>query len=314
MLKIVYAGTPEFAVPGLEALLHSEHRVLAVYTQPDRPAGRGRKLQPSPVKRLALAHGIEVCQPQNFKSTAEVERLRGFDADLMVVAAYGLLLPASILAAPRLGCVNIHASLLPRWRGASPIQQAILAGDAESGITLIKMDEGLDTGDMIARRALTIGPGWSAGELHDALAPLGAELLLETLVDLSAALRRAQPQDDTRATFAPRLTKRQAQVDWQKPAELLEREVRAFNPWPVSFTVWQGQSLRLWRAHAEYDTVDEAPGRIVGHDRHGIRVSCGEGVLIVTELQFPGRKRCGAAEALNSKDLTGERLGEFDGQ
>ena len=309
MLNIIYAGTPEFAVPALESLIGSDHRVVAVYSQPDRPAGRGRKLQQSPVKVCALEHGLPVLQPEDLKSRDEQQRLSELDADLMVVAAYGLLLPGEVLDAPRLGCVNIHASLLPRWRGASPIQQAILAGDECSGVTLMKMDRGLDTGDMILRRSLPIEPHWNAGQLHDALAPLGAELLLEALADLEAALQQAEVQDDDDATYAPRLTKQQAEVDWNKPLDVLLREIRAYNPWPVSFTFLEKDSLRLWCARASDLREAALPGTVVAHDRQGVHVSCADGVLQVTELQFAGRKRCSAAQALNAADLGGAVLG-----
>ena len=309
MLRIVFAGTPEFAVPALEALVQSEHRIVAVYTQPDRPAGRGRKLQASPVKDCALAHGLPVRQPLNFKTAEEVDSLVALRADLMVVAAYGLLLPVGVLQAPRLGCVNIHASLLPRWRGASPIQQAILAGDRESGVTLMKMAEGLDTGDMIASRVVAIRDDWTAGDLHDALAPLGAELLLENLDQIEAALAQARVQDEAQANYAPRLHKSQARVDWHKPLDELLREVRAFNPWPVSFTTIDGQNLRLWRAQAADGVSGGEPGEVVAHDARGVFVACADAVMQVTELQFAGRNRCSAAQALNARDLTGSRLG-----
>jgi len=309
MLNIIYAGTPEFSVPALESLLRSDHRVVAVYTQPDRPAGRGRKLQQSPVKTCALERGLPVQQPSNFKSADDLHRLQQYNADIMVVAAYGLLLPSAVLEAPRLGCVNIHASLLPRWRGASPIQQAILAGDECSGVTLMKMDTGLDTGDMILRRSLPIDPGWNAAQLHDALAPLGAELLLESLQDIEQALLQAEPQDEAGATYAPRLSKQQAEVDWNKPLEILLREIRAFNPWPVSFTFLQQNSIRLWCARASRYRDPGSPGKVVAHDNEGGHVSCADGVLRVTELQFAGRKRCSAAQALNAADLSGCVLG-----
>ena len=309
MTRIIYAGTPEFAVPALEALLRDGREVVAVYTQPDRPAGRGRRLSPSPVKQAALEAGLAVFQPPNFKAEADLLQLRGHQADLMVVAAYGLLLPAAVLETPRLGCVNIHASLLPRWRGASPIQQAILAGDAESGISLMKMDTGLDTGDVILRRAIAIDPDWSAAQLHDALAPLGADLLLEALTDLDAALERAEAQDDSGATYAPRLVKGQAEVDWNKPAARILREIRAYNPWPVSFSHWRDEPVRLWRAAASDIYPAEAPGEVVAHDREGVYVSCADAVIRVTELQFAGRKRASAAQALNAVDLAGCRLG-----
>jgi len=309
MLKIVYAGTPDFAVAALEALAGSEHSLSAVYTQPDRPAGRGRKPQPSPVKLCALEHGIAVRQPVNFKNAAEIAALEALQADLMVVAAYGLLLPAAVLDAPRLGCINLHASLLPRWRGASPIQQAILAGDRRTGITLMKMDTGLDTGDMIACREIEIDSLWSAGELHDALAPLAAELLMNTLPGIESALAAAEPQDDSLASYAPRLDKRQAEVDWSKSREQLLREVRAYNPWPVSYTRFDDDNLRLWRAADGGDGDGGRPGEVVAHDRSGVFVRCGDGILQLTELQFAGRRRCDAAQALNARDLTGVLFG-----
>jgi methionyl-tRNA formyltransferase len=310
MLKIIYAGTPEFAVPALQALAQSEHQLLAVYTQPDRPAGRGRKLQASPVKALALDYDLPVYQPENFRSAQDLDALVGLKADLMIVAAYGLLLPPTVLAAPRLGCINIHASLLPRWRGASPIQQAILAGDSHSGVTLMKMERGLDSGAMIASCGIEIDPDWSTGDLHDALAPLGAGLLMESLGDIESALQNAREQDETQVTYAPRLVKQQAEVDWEKPLQQLLREVRAFNPWPVSYSFIEDQNLRLWRAQAgRHDTVGQ-PGEVVLHDKTGVYVRCGDGVLQVTELQFAGRNRCDAAQALNARNLTASRLGK----
>lgn len=309
MLKLIYAGTPEFALPALAELLRSEHQVVAVYTQPDRPAGRGRRLQPGPVKQLALEHGLCVYQPPDFKFAGALEQLRRLDADLMVVAAYGLLLPPAVLDTPRLGCINIHASLLPRWRGASPIQQAILAGDEETGITLMQMEAGLDSGPIVEQRALAIDTDWSAGELHDRLAPLGAELLREALGDIETALAGAHPQDASLVTYAPRLEKQQAEIDWNRsPAQLL-REIRAFNPWPVSYSCIDGASLRLWRARVASGGIAQTPGQVIAHDRQGVYVSCAGGVLQVTELQFAGRKRCSAAEALNGRNLTGCRLG-----
>jgi methionyl-tRNA formyltransferase len=310
MLNIIYAGTPEFAVPALASLLRSDHRVVAVYTQPDRPAGRGRKLQQSPVKTFAREHDLPVCQPVDFNARAEVDVLNSFNADLMVVAAYGLLLPSAVLSAPRLGCVNIHASLLPRWRGASPMQQAILAGDEHSGVTLMKMDEGLDTGAMIATRRVAIEPTWSAAELHDVLAPLGAELLLESIDNIESAIQQAQIQDESRVTYAPRLTKRQAEIDWGKPVAELLREIRAFNPWPVSYTCLDDDNVRIWCARPSTDVEKKLPGVVVAHDTLGVFVSGADGVLQVTELQFAGRNRCSAAQALNARNLCGCLLGK----
>jgi len=309
MLKIIFAGTPEFAVPALQALLQGKHRVIAVYTQPDRPARRGRKLQASSVKSCALEHRLPIYQLPNFKSAEAVDQLVGLQADIMVVAAYGLLLPPEVLAAPRLGCINIHASLLPRWRGASPIQQAILAGDDYSGVTLMKMEPGLDSGAIIASRRIEIDAGWSAGDLHDVLAPLGAELLTESLDNIEAGLQQARVQDEALVTYAPRLLKQQAAIDWQKPLAQLLREVRAFNPWPVSFSYLDDQNLRLWRARPGGDQTAGQPGEVVLHDKSGVYVQCGDGLLQITELQFAGRNRCDAAQALNARNLSACRLG-----
>lgn len=309
MLKLIYAGTPEFAVPALESLACSGHRVVAVYTQPDRPAGRGRKLQQSPVKKCANGYDMPVYQPADFSHQEEIDALRSINADLMVVAAYGLLLPPAVLSAPALGCVNIHASLLPRWRGASPIQQAILAGDEYSGVTLMKMDRGLDTGDMISRRRVVLEPSWTAADLHDVLAPMGAELLLDSLDNIETAMQQAQVQDESQVTYAPRLTKQQAEIDWGIPVEKLLREIRAFNPWPVSYTTLDDNNVRVWSARMATDVDHGQPGAIVEHDNDGIFVSCADAVLQVTELQFAGRNRCSAAQALNARNLRGCRFG-----
>lgn len=305
MLKIIYAGTPEFAVPALELLVKSEHDVLAVYTQPDRPAGRGRNLKQSPVKGCALRHDIPVFQPQSLKVESELTRLAGFKPDIIVVAAYGLLLPLSMLSTPRLGSINIHASVLPRWRGAAPIQRAILAADEESGITIMQMDAGLDTGDILAISCCPILPGWTSVDLHDHLQLLGAELLLETLVQFEKGEQTRMPQDDARATYAPRIEKSEAQIDWNKDAETILRETRAFVPWPVSFTSLDNKTVRVWRADIDTSRNHDFPGRIIEHDRTGLYVSCKDSVLRITEYQFAGKKRLTADEALNAKNLTG---------
>ena len=310
MLKIIYAGTPEFSLAALDLLHKSEHEIVAVYTQPDRPAGRGRKPQQSAVKTRALEQGLNVCQPADFNSEQALQQLIAWQADLMVVAAYGLLLPQAVLEAPKFGCINIHASLLPRWRGASPIQQAILAGDGKTGVTLMKMDQGLDSGDMIASYELEIEPQWTAADLNDRLAPLGGELLIETLGGLEPALHNACAQDQERVTLAPRLTKQQAQIDWNKPVELLLREIHAFNPWPVSFTWLQKQNLRIWNGTGCNRFSPQQPGTVVAHDKQGLYISCIDGVLQATELQFAGKNRCNAAQALNARNLTGTTLGK----
>jgi methionyl-tRNA formyltransferase len=308
MLKIIYAGTPEFAVPALDALVQTAHQVVAVYTQPDRPAGRGRKLHYSDVKQCALAHSLEVVQPQSFKAAQDIEKLQSFDADLMIVAAYGILLPRVILQAPRLGCINIHGSLLPRWRGAAPIQRAILAGDSETGITLMQMDEGLDTGDMLAKSSVEINDATTAAQLHDQLQQLGADLLLQNLDAIEQQTLKPEKQDDAQATYARKLSKQEARIDWNKPAAQLQREVRAFNPWPVSHSELGGKLVKIWSADFVADAVDVAAGEIIAHDRAGIQVRCGDGVLVIRELQFAGKKRSSAEQVLNARNLTGERF------
>jgi len=308
MLKIIYAGTPEFAVPALEALVRSEHDVVAVYTQPDRPAGRGRKLQQSPVKDCAIAHNIAVVQPQSLKNNDDIQKLIDFRADLMVVAAYGLLLPQAVLDTPRLGCINVHASLLPRWRGAAPIQRAILAADAETGITIMQMALGLDTGDMLARQAVKIQPDWNAGDLHDALATIGAKLLIPTIESLNKGDIEPEPQNDAKACYASKLIKSEAEIDWRRKSHVIEREVRAFNPWPVSFTHLDGQGLRIWQAVAIDRQTNQPAGTIVEHSKEGVFVSCSSGILQISDMQFAGKKRCSAAEVLNGRNLTGLRF------
>ncbi len=309
MLNIIYAGTPEFAVPALESLIASNHRVVAVYTQPDRPAGRGRKLQISPVKECALQHGLEVIQPPNFKHKLDVEKLQAYHADLMVVAAYGILLPTVILQAPRLGCINIHGSLLPRWRGAAPIQRAILSADQQTGITLMQMDAGLDTGEMLAKSYINIGDNTTAAELHDALKTSGAKLLMENLQAIENCSIKGQPQENELATYARKLTKQEALIDWNKSAVLLHREIRAFNPWPVSHTTLQGVNVKVWSASLTDKTSDKPAGQVISHDKQSIQVSCGDGVLSLNEIQFAGKKRGTAAQLLNSRPLLNECFG-----
>ncbi len=310
-LKIIFAGTPEFSTCPLQALVESRHQVCAVYTQPDRPAGRGRRLQPSPVKQLAQSHGIPVFQPETLKDPAVWAELGGFQADLMVVVAYGLILPPEVLSIPCLGCINIHASLLPRWRGAAPIQRAILAGDRETGITIIQMDAGLDTGDMLMRAPCAIEPDDTAGTLHDRLARLGAQTLLRALEAWLAGDVTPQPQDDGQACYAPKLSKAEACLEWRKPAEQLEREVRAFNPWPVSYTCLEGSRLRVWRACCLEGDASSPPGYVLKAGREGIDVATGKGVLRLLEVQPAGGKTMTAGEFLNARPLTaGTMLGE----
>ena len=304
-MKIVYAGTPEFSVPPLQALLGTRHEVVAVYTQPDRPAGRGRKLQASPVKAAALDAGLSVEQPTSLRDDAATDRLAAYRPDLMIVAAYGLILPRTVLAIPRLGCINVHASILPRWRGAAPIQRAILAGDDETGITLMQMDPGLDTGDMLATARTEIGPHTSSAELHDRLKRLGADLLLANLDAIEAQTLTALKQDDSQATYADKLNKQEARIDWSLSAAELDRQVRAFNPWPVSFTALAETNIKVWQAAPQPGDAGSSVGSVIAHTSDGIDVSCGQGILRITELQFAGRKRQAASEILNARDLTG---------
>lgn len=308
-LKIVFAGTPEFALPALDALLASRHRVVAVYTQPDRPAGRGRKLTPSPVKQRALEHGVPVFQPLSLKDAAVQGQLAGLTPDVMVVVAYGLLLPAPVLAIPRHGCINIHASLLPRWRGAAPIQRAILAGDAETGVTIMQMDAGLDTGPMLATVSCPIQADDTSQGLHDRLAKLGAGALLSTLEQLQTGHLQPRPQAEHGVTYARKIEKSEAPLDWSRPAALLARQVQAFNPWPVAQTQFEGRALRVWRAHAQQEAPNATPGTVIKADRGGIRVATGEGVLVLTEVQLPGKKPMSAAAFVAARDLSGACLG-----
>ncbi len=299
-LKIIFAGTPEFAVVALEALLETgKHEICAVYTQPDRPAGRGRRLQASPVKRAALEHGLPVIQPVSLKGAEQQQQLRALQADLMVVVAYGLLLPGAVLHAPRLGCINIHASLLPRWRGAAPIQRAILAGDRETGVSIMQMDEGLDTGPVLHQLSTPIYPDDTAGILHDRLATLGAQALLDVLGLIVDGSCSALPQDEDKATYAAKLEKHEALLQWNAPAAELERRVRAFNPWPVARTSLRGENLRVWQAQTLPGSSGEAPGTILQASRDGIDVATGEGVLRLLRLQSAGGKPLDAGAFLN---------------
>ncbi len=314
--RIIYAGTPDFAVPALQALLAgqgADYEVVAVYTQPDRPAGRGRKLQPGPVKQCALQAGVPVYQPTDFKLAAEREALAALKPDLLVVAAYGLLLPAAVLGIPRCGCVNLHASLLPRWRGAAPIQRAIEAGDAVSGITLMQMDVGLDTGAMLAKAETPISDTDSGQTLHDRLATLGASLLMQHLPALLEGTLAGEAQDETQASYAKKLSKAEGEVDFSLSALQLARKIRAMSPWPVCYTRRGGQPLRLWMASlpagAEAEVGAASPGTVLRCSREGLDIATADGVLRITRLQLPGGKPLAAADFANAHDLTGEQLG-----
>ncbi len=304
-LRIVFAGTPEFAVPSLRAAAQ-RNEVVAVYTQPDRPAGRGRGLQPSPVKREAIARGIPVLQPESLKTELSRDALRALKPDLMVVVAYGLLLPREILGIPAQGCWNVHASLLPRWRGAAPIQRAIEAGDNETGVCLMQMEKGLDTGPVLLSQRIAIGDGETGGQLHDRLAALGAQTLADGLGLLRAGMRPvAKPQSESGATYARKLDKAEAKLDWSQPAEVLARKVRAFNPWPMAEAVLAGERVRIHGAVALPLAHRASPGSVLLAGREGIDVACGDGALRIRVLQREGGKAITAADYLNARPLPG---------
>jgi len=300
-LRIVFAGTPDFAVPSLRAAA-ARGEVVAVYTQPDRPAGRGRQPTPSPVKREALAMGLPVYQPENFRSQEAREALRALQPDLMVVVAYGLILPQAVLDIPRYGCWNVHASLLPRWRGAAPIQRAIEAGDEETGVCLMQMEKGLDTGPVLLSLRTPISGDDTGGSLHDRLAALGAEVLGDGLKLLRAGMRPVpQPQPEEGVTYAHKLEKGEARLDWNQPAPVLARRVRAFSPWPVAEAELAGERLRIHAAHALDEAAGAAPGSIVAAGRDGIDVACGEGRLRLLRVQREGGRPVSAADYLNAR-------------
>jgi len=298
-LRIIFAGTPDFAASALSVLIKSEHDIVAVYTQPDRPAGRGRKLRASPVKELAVENNIPVLQPENLKDTEAQNTLRNFNADVMVVAAYGLILPQVVLDMPRFGCLNIHASLLPRWRGAAPIQRAIAAGDKESGITIMQMNAGLDTGDILQLTSTPISNKDNGGDLHDRLAEIGASAILEVLNKLDSDHLKPTVQDDSLATYAHKLEKKEAIINWQNSATEIERLIRAFNPWPVTFTYLNDKPLRIFQADILSEESDQEAGTVIACDKKGIDVSCGKGVLRILKLQPSGSKAMNVAAFMN---------------
>ncbi|MEY3747506.1 MAG: methionyl-tRNA formyltransferase [Pseudomonadota bacterium] len=301
-MKIIFAGTPEFAVPALQALIDAGHDIVMVLTQPDRPSGRGMKLKASPVKQLAVSHQIEVFQPETLKDPAVQARIAAVNADVMIVAAYGLIIPSAVLDMPRYGCYNIHASLLPRWRGAAPIQRALLAGDSETGVTIMEVVPALDAGAMVSRGVLPIGARDTAQTLHDGLAGLGAVLMVEAMQTLARdGNLPATPQDETLVTYAHKLEKSEAAIDWQQNAAAICRKVRAFNPFPVAHTLLDGEICRLWMA--SHLPGNGKPGEITGLDEAGILVACGEGLLRIEELQMPGGKRMAASDFLRGRSL-----------
>jgi methionyl-tRNA formyltransferase len=310
-MRIVFAGTPEFAAEHLKALLDSPYEIVAVYTQPDRPAGRGQKLMPSAVKALAVAHDIPVYQPQTLRNVDAQAELAALKPDLMVVVAYGLILPQVVLDIPRLGCINSHASLLPRWRGAAPIQRAVEAGDAESGVTVMRMEAGLDTGPMLLKVITPINADDTGGTLHDRLATMGPSAVVQAIAGLAEGSLQGEVQDDALATYAHKLNKDEARLDWSRPAVELERLVRAFNPWPMCHSSLDGESVKVLAA--DLSTGQGTPGEILSASKDGLVVACGEGALSLTRLQLPGGKALAFSDLFNSrreKFASGKVLGQ----
>jgi methionyl-tRNA formyltransferase len=307
-LRVVFAGTPAFAVPALDAIVAAGHHVPAVYTQPDRPAGRGRNLKPSEVKTRALELELAVEQPLSMRMPETLPRLRQLAADVLVVVAYGLILPQSVLDVPRLGCFNIHASLLPRWRGAAPIQQAILAGDSTTGVTIMRMTAGLDEGPILAQREQRIDAHMTAGELHDALAPAGANLMVAVLDSVAAGTAVPRDQDPGAATYAPKISKDDARIVWSDSAPSIARRIRAYDPWPGAAALWRGELIKIWRAEVRAGRLGARPGEVLSADASGIEVACGHGSLALRTLQLPGRKRIDAADFLHAHSIAGDSL------
>ncbi len=300
-LRIVFAGTPDFAARHLAALLSSEHEVIGVYTQPDRPAGRGKKLTASPVKTLALEHDVPVYQPENFKSDEAKQELAELNADLMVVVAYGLLLPQAVLDTPKLGCINVHGSILPRWRGAAPIQRSIWAGDAETGVTIMQMDIGLDTGDMLKIATLPIESTDTSASMYEKLAELGPQALVECISDIASGTVVAEKQNDKLANYAKKLSKEEARINWNDDAAHIERCVRAFNPWPMSHFEAVENSIKVWQSRVVDQSSDKPAGTIIQADKTGIYIATGNGVLALEQLQVPGKKAMSVQDILNSR-------------
>lgn len=300
-LRIIFAGTPDFAARHLDALLSSGHQVVSVFTQPDRPAGRGKKLMPSPVKVLAEEHGLPVFQPASLRPQENQQLVADLNADVMVVVAYGLILPKAVLDMPRLGCINVHGSLLPRWRGAAPIQRSLWAGDADTGVTIMQMDVGLDTGDMLYKLSCPITDEDTSATLYDKLAELGPKGLIDTLQQLADNRVQPEVQDEALVTYAEKLTKEEARLDWSLPAAQLERCIRAFNPWPMSWLEIDGQPVKVWQASVIAGPVNAAPGTIIEANKQGIQVATVEGILNLESLQPAGKKAMSAQDLLNSR-------------
>ncbi|MGB3725661.1 MAG: methionyl-tRNA formyltransferase [Glaciecola sp.] len=296
-MRIIFAGTPDFAATHLDALLNSKHEVVAVYTQPDRPAGRGKKLQASAVKQLALENDIAVYQPTTLKTDLAAEELAELNADIMIVVAYGIILPTAILTAPKYGCVNVHGSILPLWRGAAPIQRSLWAGDAETGVTIMQMDEGLDTGDILSIETLPINASDTSASLYSKLADLGPKALLNALDNFDTI--SPVKQNDEQATYAAKLSKQEAYLDWQLSATQLERNIRAFNPWPVAWFTYNEKPVKVWQAEVVNNSQSAEPGTILQFDKHGLQVQCSDGVLAITQLQMAGKKSQAVSQIVN---------------
>lgn len=307
-LAVVFAGTPDFALPSLDAIAASRHRLVAVYTQPDRRSGRGQRVTASPVKERALELGLPVLQPFTLKDNAARDALAAFAPDVMVVVAYGLLFPRAILELPRLGCLNVHASLLPRWRGAAPVARAIMAGDATTGVCIMRMEAGLDTGPVMLRREVAIGERETAGELEARLADAGGSAIVEALDTLAAGRASLEPQDSAQATYASKLGKPDARLDWREPARVLERRIRAMNPRPIAETTLDGAQLRIYEAEVVAAPAGAVPGTILGADAKGIVVTTGDQALALRRVQLPGRREVTASELANARPLAGRVL------
>ena len=300
-MRIIFAGTPDFAARHLDALLTSEHEVVGVFTQPDRPAGRGNKLTPSPVKTLALEHGIPVFQPKSLRPAESQQLVAELNADVMVVVAYGLILPQAVLEMPKLGCINVHGSLLPRWRGAAPIQRSLWAGDSQTGITIMQMDIGLDTGNMLHKIECDIEPQDTSATLYNKLAELGPTGMLATLQQLAEGTARPEVQDEALVTYAEKLSKEEARLDWSLSAKQLERCIRAFNPWPMSYFVIDEQPVKVWQAEALDQQISAQPGTIIAAGKAGIQVATSDGILNILQLQPAGKKAMSVQDILNSR-------------
>ena len=300
-MKIVFAGTPDFAVPSLQALLHSQHEVVGVYTQPDRKAGRGQKLSESPVKQLALANDLPVFQPSNLRNAEAQQQLADLEPDLMIIVAYGLILPQAVLDIPQYGCMNVHGSLLPLWRGAAPIQRAIEADDEQTGVTIMQLDAGMDTGPMLKKVVYTLNPEDTSASVYPILAALGAEALVQVVEQLEQGELNPEAQNDLEATHAAKITKQEALINWQESAKQIGNKVRAFNPWPVCYFEYNNERVRVWQCEVVKTATDKTPGTIVSQTPTGIDIATADGLLRILELQLPGKTRMSVKNFLNAR-------------